>query len=256
MGCRDPAAGEKAASEIAVATGAEKPIVMHLDLNDELSLETFASTIAAQYPSSVRCHVNNAGFAFKSADPTPFTGQTEPTLRPNFYQTVKLSQLMVPLLEAAEPAGCGRLVNVASMAGRLNQLQPAMQAQFTDPELTLDTLKGLVDHFKSSVQNGTHAAEGFSNSNYGMSKLALIAATKVLAREHPLIRINACCPGYCDTDMTSHKGPRSVTVLSPNPCSRMCINVWSTYKREETVLRPPLPPPHLLTFMLTCAAQY
>ena len=41
-----------------------------------------------------------------------------------------------------------------------------------------------------------------------MSKLAVIAATRVLAREHPSIKVNCCCPGYCDTDMTSHKGPR------------------------------------------------
>ena len=25
----------------------------------------------------------------------------------------------------------------------------------------------------------------------------------------PGIRVNCCCPGYCDTDMTSHRGPRS-----------------------------------------------
>ena len=23
------------------------------------------------------------------------------------------------------------------------------------------------------------------------------------------IKVNCCCPGYCDTDMTSHRGPRS-----------------------------------------------
>jgi len=208
IGCRDPVAGEQAANDIATATGAMKPVVLQLDLNDDSSVETFASTIAERYPRSVRCHVNNAGFAFKSADPTPFEGQTAPTLRPNFYMTVKLSELMIPLLEAAEPAGCGRLVNVASMAGKLSQLQPHLAAQFSDPAVTLDALRGLVDKFQTCVHNGTHKAEGFSNSNYGMSKLALIAATKVMAREHPTIRANACCPGYCDTDMTSHKGPR------------------------------------------------
>ena len=65
----------------AAAAGTEKPLVLQLDLNDEASVETFASTIAAQYPTSVRCHVNNAGFAFKNADPTPFEEQTAPTLR-------------------------------------------------------------------------------------------------------------------------------------------------------------------------------
>ena len=113
---------------------------------------------------------------------------------------------MIPLLEAAEPKGCGRLVNVASMAGRLNQLKPPLAAKFADPALTLDGLNGLVGSFEAAVQAGTHAADGWSSSNYGMSKLSLIAATKVLARDHPAVRINACCPGYCDTDMTSHKG--------------------------------------------------
>ena len=42
----------------------------------------------------------------------------------------------------------------------------------------------------------------------GFSKLAVIAATKVLARQYPSLCVNAICPGYCDTDMTSHKGPR------------------------------------------------
>jgi NAD(P)-dependent dehydrogenase (short-subunit alcohol dehydrogenase family) len=36
-----------------------------------------------------------------------------------------------------------------------------------------------------SEQAGTHQAQGWGRSNYGLSKLALIAATKVLAREHP-----------------------------------------------------------------------
>ena len=43
----------------------------------------------------------------------------------------------------------------------------------------------------------------------GMSKLGVIAMTKVLARDEKDILINACCPGYCQTDMTSNKGLRS-----------------------------------------------
>ena len=44
-----------------------------------------------------------------------------------------------------------------------------------------------------------------------MSKLAVIAATRIWARDEAVngIKVNCCCPGYCDTDMTSHKGPRS-----------------------------------------------
>jgi carbonyl reductase 1 len=46
-------------------------------------------------------------------------------------------------------------------------------------------------------------------SNKGMSKLGVIAATKVFAREEPSISVNSCCPGYCNTDMTSNMGRRS-----------------------------------------------
>jgi hypothetical protein len=56
----------------------------------------------------------------------------------------------------------------------------------------------------ADVAAGNHQANGWSNSNYAISKLALIAATNVLARQYPGLRVNACCPGYCDTDMSSH----------------------------------------------------
>ncbi len=63
------------------------------------------------------------------------------------------------------------------------------------------------------LQAGVHKARGWGNSNYGLSKLALIAYTKLVAREEAAcgsnVRANACCPGYCNTDMTSHSGHRS-----------------------------------------------
>lgn len=68
----------------------------------------------------------------------------------------------------------------------------------------------MVHQFESDVSNGTHLEHGWGNSSYGFSKLALIAATKVLARTEAKygIKVNCCCPGYCDTDMTSHRGTR------------------------------------------------
>ena len=62
-----------------------------------------------------------------------------------------------------------------------------------------DDLLDLVRSFEES---------GASGNNYGMSKLFLIAYTKVLATEFPALKINACCPGYCNTDMTKGRGPR------------------------------------------------
>ena len=81
------------------------------------------------------CLVNNAGTAFKGSDPLPFNDQTAPALRTNFYQTLGLTRALLPLLERSTSP---RIVNVASMAGRLGKVSPALQRRFSDPQLSLE----------------------------------------------------------------------------------------------------------------------
>lgn len=200
VACRDADRGMAAAQEMG-------GIFMPLVVGDEASAAAFASALRDKY-GRLDVLVNNAAIAFKAADPTPFAGQTKPTLDVNYHGTMQVTQALLPLLldsNAVDP----RIVNVASMAGKLKQLSPARQRSFTSPSLTIGELDGLVGEFEADVAAGKDlGAAGWGRSNYGFSKLAVIAATKVYARLHPSIKINACCPGYCDTDMSSHKGPR------------------------------------------------
>jgi len=170
------------------------------------SVRAFAEAVRERF-GRIDVLVNNAAIAFKAADPTPFEQQTKPTLDINFRGTLELTETVLPLLTDYR-VDDGRVVNVASMAGKLRQVSAPLQSAFSDLSATLDSVRGLVDRFESDVAAGAHKLRGWSNSNYGMSKLALIAVTKVLARSHPALRVNCCCPGYCDTDMSSHKGPR------------------------------------------------
>jgi carbonyl reductase 1 len=147
--------------------------------------------------------VNNAAIAFKGSDPTPFHEQTKPTLDVNFRGTVDLTEELLPLLRKGHDA---RIVNVASRSGYLSQIRPDLQKQFADPHLTIDNLQVLVDKFEQDVKSGTGNQNGWGSSNYGLSKLALIAATKVWARRESAVKVNCFCPGYCKTDMTSNKG--------------------------------------------------
>merc|ERR1719410_2516859 len=161
-----------------------------------------------EFGSTIDVLVNNAAIAYKGADPTPFEGQTAKTLQTNYYGLVTFTQQMLPFLrKGTDP----RIVNVASMGGRLKQVSPKLQAKFSDPQLTIPELNGLMKAFEDDVQNGVHKQNGWSNSNYGMSKLGVIAATRVFAREEAAnnISVTSCCPGYCNTDMTSHRGNRS-----------------------------------------------
>lgn len=208
LACRNPELGQKAAAELG-ATFSE------LDVGSEESVDAFAGRMASEY-GKVDVLVNNAGLAFKGADPTPFEGQTGPTLQVNYWGTTRLTDAMLPLLRNGQSP---RLVNVASMAGRLSQINsPELKDRFSSPSLTREELNDLVRKFESDVAAGQHRQQGWGNSNYGFSKLALIAHTKIVAREEgSAMRVNACCPGWCSTDMSSHSGPRSASDGARNP---------------------------------------
>ena len=128
----------------------------------------------------------------------------------NFWGTVDFTEEMLPLVRKGTDA---RIVNVASMAGHLSQLRsPELQQIFhsANGSLTKNQLFSLVEKFQLDVLNDRHRQEGWGNSNYGFSKLALIAMTKIWAREEAMngIAVNCCCPGYCATDMSSYRGSR------------------------------------------------
>eukprot|EP01098_Paradermamoeba_levis_P005610 TRINITY_DN2361_c1_g4_i1.p1 TRINITY_DN2361_c1_g4~~TRINITY_DN2361_c1_g4_i1.p1 ORF type:complete len:115 (+),score=25.59 TRINITY_DN2361_c1_g4_i1:503-847(+) len=79
--------------------------------------------------------------------------------------------------------------------------------------------------FVNLTQTNSHQQLGWPNSAYGTSKIGLTALTKVMAREEEERAkregkgkvgegkrgrlINACCPGYVSTDMSSHKGHKT-----------------------------------------------
>ncbi|KAL7532673.1 hypothetical protein ACHAXR_004777 [Thalassiosira sp. AJA248-18] len=210
LGCRDEQRGAVAAKKIANSPSTSKSCTVssqQLTIGDTNSHMSFGKFIKNSY-GKVDVLINNAGVAFKNADPTPFSEQCKPTLDVNFRGTFDFTEEILPLVRKGRDA---RIVNVASMAGRISQLRSKeLRNKFSSPQLSKEELLALVDKFESDVKDGTHISEGWGNSNYGLSKLALIAMTKVWAREEASngISVNCCCPGYCDTDMTSHKGSR------------------------------------------------
>eukprot|EP00959_Pyramimonas_sp_CCMP1952_P262985 5499265-Pyramimonas_sp.AAC.1 len=77
---------------------------------------------------------------------------------------------------------------------------------FTSPDLQVEELEALMREFVKDVEGGMHASKGWPNTCYGMSKLGLIALTKVLARDNPQIMVNSVDPGYCATDQNANQG--------------------------------------------------
>ena len=71
------------------------------------------------------------------------------------------------------------------------------------------------------------AARGLGDGNaYGLSKACANSYTMLLAREHPSLRINACTPGFIETDMTRHyataqrKSPAELGMKPPSAGAR------------------------------------
>ncbi|EGB12795.1 hypothetical protein AURANDRAFT_58590 [Aureococcus anophagefferens] len=210
LACRDASRGEAAVRRLSDP----KARFMQLDIGDEASIATFAAAVE-QDVGRVDALVNDAAIAFKAADPTPFAAQTEPTLKINVRGTVALTDALLPLLERSD---AGRLVHVASMTGKLREVSRKRRRDFSDPALTTERLLGLADDFAADVAAGRHKAAGWGSSNYGLSKPCVIAHSKILARKYAgsALRVNACCPGYCRTDMSSNRGGRPPEVGARN----------------------------------------
>mmetsp|Transcript_46057 Transcript_46057/g.121679 ORF Transcript_46057/g.121679 Transcript_46057/m.121679 type:complete len:316 (-) Transcript_46057:86-1033(-) len=216
IGCRSQVLGEVAARELQAA-GCDVEFT-RLDLTDSATIESTRACLVARY-GRLDALVNNAAVCFNDptlygkVEHTPFERQASITLNTNFHGTLELTRAMLPLLRASRDAADGtktaaRIVNVASSAGRLSILKSlAIRERVTDPNLQLEQLEDAMREFVSDVEGGVHAAKGWPNTCYGMSKIGIIAMTRVMAREEDgRIMVNSIDPGYCATDQNNNQG--------------------------------------------------
>lgn len=177
-----------------------------LDIADKSSITTFADQLQADYPS-IDILVNNAAIAFKGSDPTPFARQARPTIYVNYFGTLWTTEALLPLIRKSEHP---RIVNVASESGHLSIIKSKdIRDAMTSSSLTYEELNCIMDNFVIAAEEGSHLRQGWPNTCYGTSKCGVIALTKIMARIESGIIVNACCPGYCATDMSSQRGTKT-----------------------------------------------
>ena len=173
LGCRDLAAGE------AVAAGAPNVEPVVLDVTDAASIKTAVETVRAADLDAV---VNNAGIMDEN--------DASRTLAVNLDGVHAVTTAFAPLLGAR-----GRVINVSSGAGlrAAAALAPADRAA-----LEADTV---TDIKAAAARLAAAAAGGPGTPVYGISKAAVNAYTKLAARTYPALRVNACSPGFCRTEI-------------------------------------------------------
>ena len=133
-------------------------------------------------------------------------------LKTNYYGTLAIMTEFLPLIRSG-----GRLVNVASSDGQLIPYSESLKQAFIDAsKKSVEACTALMEKFTADVLAKTEKLEGWPNVAYAyaVSKAGEIASTKAIAMEAKKsggkVLINACCPGFVNTDMTQGNGLLSV----------------------------------------------
>ncbi|KAL8831913.1 MAG: hypothetical protein Q9191_000592 [Dirinaria sp. TL-2023a] len=221
---RDQARGEEAAKTLQNDTQLKKAnalasdgglasIRYHgLDISKPKSITEFASFIQREHPEGVDIVVNNAGIAMDGFDMNVVQG----TLHTNYYGTLSATRSFLPLLREG-----GRLINVSSMAGHLKgKYSERVRFAFASSK-TVDDVTTLMEGFISAVREGRQEEKGWPSAAYAVSKSGITGMTRAIALEHKqqggTVLVNSCCPGFVDTDMSKHRGSKTIDEGAQTP---------------------------------------
>lgn len=173
IGARDPGKGDEAA-QLLRSEGLEAE-AMALDVHDAASVEGAADELRERH-GTIDVLVNNAGILPEAtAEPAEAVdaGLFRQTFDTNLIGAVSVTEHLLPLLRQA-PAG--RIVNVSTTMGSL--------ADQSDPE----------SPYYAMVMPAYQASKAALNS-------VTISLSKALGDTR--IKVNAVCPGFVQTDLTS-----------------------------------------------------
>ncbi|EXC16345.1 hypothetical protein L484_006552 [Morus notabilis] len=121
----------------------------------------------------------------------------EECLRINYYGARRTAETLIPFLQFSDSP---RIVNVSSSVGKLQSISNDWaKTILSDAEsLTEDRIDKALREFLKDFKEGSLESKGWPSflSAYTVSKAALNAYTRVLAKKYPSFLINSVCPGF------------------------------------------------------------
>ncbi|KAF8702812.1 hypothetical protein HU200_032644 [Digitaria exilis] len=198
---RDEARGAAAVEEL-TELGLSGVLFHQLDITDASSIARLAGFLKARFGKldillSAMDMDQRLGWLWVNSRET--YGTAKKGLRTNYYGTKQVIEAFLPLLQASSD---GRIVNVSSHFGQLRR-------ELNDIDnLTKERLDELLDMFLKDFEADKVDSRGWPKyfSAYKVAKASMNAYSRILAREHPELRVNCVHPGYVRTDMTIHSG--------------------------------------------------
>ena len=119
------------------------------------------------------------------------------------------------------------------MVGHLNtKYSESIRSAFSSSK-TVDDVTKLMEAFKSAVKEGKEREKGWPSAAYAVSKSGVTGMTRAIALQHKQqggkVLVNSCCPGWVSTDMTKHRGTKTVDEGAQTPVLLALGNIGGKY---------------------------
>ncbi|KAJ3706222.1 hypothetical protein LUZ61_009927 [Rhynchospora tenuis] len=128
-----------------------------------------------------------------------------------------MMEAFLPLLQLSN---AGRIVNVSSTRGQLQDLREKLRKELEDIDnLTVERIDQLTNSFPKHVRDNMVEKDGWPPrfDAYRASKVLMNAYTRIIAKRYPGVTINCVNPGYVRTDFNSNTGALTVSEGAEGP---------------------------------------
>ncbi|KDP28663.1 hypothetical protein JCGZ_14434 [Jatropha curcas] len=222
-------------------SGLSDGVVFHqLDVLDPASIASLAEFIKTQF-GKLDILVNNAGVGGNIIDSSKLDSMTltgteddvinvwskvltenyelaEECVNTNYYGAKRTAEALIPLLQQSDSP---KIINISSTMATFKYLTNEWAKEvFSNVEmLSEERIDEVVNVFLRDYKENSLETKGWPSflSAYSVSKAAMNAHTRLLARNYPNFSINCVNPGSIKTDITCNRGVFTVEEAAVYP---------------------------------------
>lgn len=228
---RDEKRGLEALEKLKHSALSDHVLFHQLDVSDPATITSLADFIRTQF-GKLDILVNNAGIggvkmgsddggAGGGIDPGKLIQNyelAEECLQTNYYGAKRTAEALIPLLQLSNSP---RIVNVSSSMGHLKNIpnEWAKGVLCDGENLTEEKVDEVLEEFLKDFKEDSLEAKGWPTflSAYTVSKAAMNAYTRIIAKKYPSFCVNCVCPGYVKTDINRNTGILTVEEGAASP---------------------------------------
>lgn len=202
LGCRDLQAGQVLVEKLRQVHG-NRVEAVQLDVT---SADSIAKAVAkvGEDGRHLNALINNAGILLDGDGAQFDLDAVHRMMQVNFHGVAAVMHAFLPLLMDA-PGG-SQVISTSSGNGTraMGLLTEEHRQALMDPRLDEPQLCALLGELVDGLRDPNNIYHSVPQVGYAFSKMAVNCATQVWARKFHTMRVNACSPGFCNTDMCAN----------------------------------------------------